>query len=81
MIIDIKAKFSCDRCGREFTLKIDPVDNIPADWSMFDKAVDAIRGSYGYEDGEGSYGRYASTDGERHYCHPCTDKIERRAAK
>lgn len=78
MIIEIKAKFSCDDCGTEFFIKLDPAFNTKAEaWTLMDVAEDFISSSYfdSYEDGtDRDYEGYASIEGERHLCCRCTEK-------
>lgn len=70
----IRARFACDRCGATFSVEMDPAYVPPVDWSLFDAAEDAARGSVRYEgplhpDGfQGS----SSVDGQSHLCGPCT---------
>lgn len=76
MIVEVKAKFACDDCGTEFFVRLDPAYDPPGDWTVFDVAVDQIRGGLWYEDGNedpietGS----GSVEEERHYCARCTRK-------
>lgn len=77
MIVDIKAKFSCDECGTEFIVSIDPPYEPPAGWSMFDVAEDAIRGGQDYEDGHEPQSDYiGSVQDDRHLCGRCTRKAD-----
>lgn len=77
MILNIQAKFVCDTCGDRFSVSIDPADSVPANWSMFEKAEDAIRGGRGYKDAGGEFPtRTGSVFGELHLCHDCTKIAE-----
>ena len=51
---------------------LDPAYVPPPCWSIFDAAVDAIRGGQGYEDADPTSPRFGSVDGERHLCGRCT---------
>lgn len=42
----IEAVIRCDNCGTEFRMDVDPARNVPFKWSMWDVAVDAIRGGH-----------------------------------
>ena len=76
MILEIKAKFECDDCGTEFFVPLDPVSTCPPGWSMFDMAVDSIRGGLGYEDATDDLpvGSGSVEDDDRHYCNRCTKR-------
>lgn len=78
MIKEVKATFACDRCDQEFSVKVDPAINPPADWAVYDIAVDAIRSLLNYEDssipiGESLLGGSVDANGN-HYCQRCTDR-------
>lgn len=76
MIIEIKAKFSCDDCGTEFFVSLDPGYAPPGEWTVFDVAVDTIRAGLTYEDAtDDKYGS-GSVEEERHYCARCTKKMD-----
>lgn len=73
MLKEIQASFECDECGKPFSVEMDPARKVPPEWSLFDEAVDAVRGSVGYRgpttrDGLG--GCSAVVDG-RHLCGEC----------
>ena len=76
MLAEIKARFSCDDCGTEFLIAIDPASQPPEGWSMFDMAEDAICGWLDYEDGhdEDEPGGGGSVEDDRHLCRRCTRK-------
>lgn len=76
MIIDIKAKFSCDDCGTEFIVGIDPGFVPPDKCSAFFIAEEAIRAGYlgTYEDGHGETAGGLVDDMGRHYCFRCSQK-------
>lgn len=73
----ILATIACDSCGAEFRVELDPAYNPPAGWSIWDVAVDAVRG--GVEaDGTGST---SVQDGEM-LCSSCTkERDEQRATQ
>lgn len=80
MIVEIEAKFSCDDCGTEFIVTLDPAYDPPSEWTLFDVAVDAVRAGSHYRDGfddpiETGCG---SVDEERHYCARCTKQRDKR---
>lgn len=78
MIVEIKAKFSCDDCGTEFFVGMDPAYEPPAGWSVFAIAEDAIRKGDSYEDATDALIGYGSVGSDgRHYCTRCTNKRER----
>lgn len=78
MIQHIEAQFSCDDCGTEFTVKLDPAyipPTSPTSWSIFDVAEDAIRAGLTYEDATDDLGKIGSVSKSgRHYCNRCTKK-------
>mgnify|MGYP003520882636 FL=1 len=78
MIVEIEAKFSCDDCGTEFIVTIDPAYVPPKEWSVFSIAEDAVRLGTTYRDGrdgDRSLADSGSVDGDgRHYCAKCTRK-------
>lgn len=85
MIVEIEAKFSCDDCGTEFFVGLDPAYEPPAGWSIFAVAEDAIRGGQKYSDAVdyahgGPWGPWKSGSVEdgRHYCAQCTKKCDAR---
>lgn len=49
MLREIRASFACDGCGAAFSVQMEPPYEPPPGWSLFDCAVDAVRGSIGYE--------------------------------
>ena len=76
MIVEIEAKFSCDDCGTEFVVGLDPGYDPPDNWTVMDIAEDSIRGELTYRDGTGEFPQGSgSIDGDgRHYCQRCTKK-------
>lgn len=83
MLVEIEAKFSCDECGTEFFVTLEPSYCPRAGLSVFAVAEDAIRGGTTYVDymelkddderGTGSVG-----DDGRHYCRRCTRQNDKR---
>ncbi len=43
-VLDITARVECGGCGGHFRVNIDPAGKTPEGWTIFDKAVDAVRG-------------------------------------
>ena len=84
-LIEIRARFRCDDCGREFSVQLDPVDKPPTGWSVFDVAEDAIRGGAGYigPDVTGSVQKSdtISDKDNKHLCGTCTEKTDEESTK
>lgn len=79
MIVEIEAKFSCDDCGTEFVVGLDPAIDLPPGWTLYDAAEDAVRGGSEYRDGHGRADAVGSVgDDGRHYCDRCTRKRDGR---
>lgn len=74
MIREIRARFSCDDCGAEFTVDLDPGYDPPEDWTVMDVAEDAIRGGTTYRDGTKERYGAGSVQDDRHLCAACTKK-------
>lgn len=75
MIVKVEAKFSCDECGAQFTLALDPAYSPPGGWSVFDIAEDAIRSGRQYSDETGVICGLGGVDGDSmHYCDSCNSK-------
>ena len=71
MIIDIIAKFSCDRCGKEFTVEIDPASPCKNGMTVFEIAEDHI--CAGHSIGED----YCCSMCEcKHLCGKCTEEMD-----
>lgn len=76
MLIEIQAKFSCDDCGTEFSVTVDPALVMPTGWSVFDVAEDAVRGGFGYEDAHEPRSSYVGmVEDDRHLCGRCAEKL------
>lgn len=76
MLVEIQAKFSCDDCGTEFLVTMDPAYNPPEGWSVFDVAEDAVRGGLGYEDAHEPRSAYVGmVEDNRHLCGRCAEKL------
>ena len=72
-LIDIQARFYCDGCGKPFRVNMEPPYEPPAGWSLFDCAVDAVRGSVGYQgpnDPRG-FGGLSGVEDEKCLCGCC----------
>lgn len=63
MLIHIKAKFECDDCGERFEVEMNPALNVVSGWSLFDQAVDALRGDPA-----------RGMNGDKHRCIECLKK-------
>ena len=46
----IRAYVECDQCGLQFSVAIEETSSCPLEWSMYDMAIDAVRGSLEYEE-------------------------------
>ena len=72
---------NCDECGLPFRVELELAYTTPHGWTVYDLAVDAIRGSLEYHDsvilGSGS----SSVQGDKHLCHMCTYKADRKAER
>lgn len=80
MIVDIEAKFSCDDCGTEFMVRLDPAYEPPNGWSVHAVAEDSVRQGLNYRDGTDVVYGSGSVDGDgRHYCHQCTQRRDEQA--
>ncbi len=72
MIIDIIATFSCDRCGREFGVEIDPASPCRDGMTVFEIAEDHIcAGKSINED------YCCSMQGDNHLCGKCTEEADK----
>lgn len=67
----IKALFNCDGCGCQFSVLIDNAQKVPDGWDLYDIAVDAVRGSIGYQDRTQKQGS-SSVQDDKHLCAKCT---------
>jgi hypothetical protein len=72
VIVEIEAKFSCDDCGTEFMVTLDPAYEPPSGWSIHAVAEDAIRQGLSYRDAQDvHFGLGLVGDDGRHYCDGC----------
>lgn len=73
MLKEIRASFSCDECGKPFSIVLDSPYTAPEGWSLFDIAVDGIRGTVGYEGPQNTKGfaGLCAVDKDRHICGAC----------
>lgn len=77
-LIEVRAEFLCDGCGRPFSVHVDAPYVPPAGWSVFEIAEDAARGSIDYQgpnNPDGTLGA-SSVQGERHLCGLCTSAAD-----
>lgn len=71
-IVSIRAAVECDECGRRFKVDLEEAYQPPAGWSLFDCAVDAVRGGVAHDLGEGS----TSVQSGRALCVHCTREAD-----
>lgn len=77
-LIDFRATFRCDNCNARFSVEVDSAGDIPAGWSGYDVAENAVMGSVGYEgprQPNGTLGCSSVQDG-RCLCGPCTSEAD-----
>lgn len=75
-VIKIRAYIECDECGAQFSVGMDPTDKPNKDWSLWDMAEDAVRGSVEYEDKLWQYGLVSSVQNGKMLCKDCTTKAD-----
>lgn len=75
MLIEIRAKFNCDHCGKEFSVEIDSGSKPSHEWSIYE---DALKGSLKYEGPKSRNGRLGSTSFQqnKHLCGVCTEEYD-----
>ena len=75
MIVEIKAKYECDQCGKRFAVCIDPGTALDGK-SILDIADDEVAaGGLDYEAAEDQRDGFGSVgDDGRHYCAGCTEE-------
>lgn len=73
-LIGVRAEFHCDDCGSPFSVDMEPSYVPEPGWSVYDIAVDAVRGSIRYTGPfhDGLRG-VSSVQGDRCLCGRCTD--------
>lgn len=64
-LVTVRATFDCDGCGTQFRVDMKPEAMRPKGWSLFDEAVDYLRG------GCGSDGGMPAIVHDMHLCHEC----------
>lgn len=69
-IANIKAHIECGGCGKPFVVEMDPANMIPDNWTLFDEAVDCVRGGLTRDGG------LSSVQGGYLLCGTCTHKID-----
>jgi hypothetical protein len=73
----IRAHFNCDECGTQFSVSMDPALKPPSAWSLFDCAVDAVRGTIDYEEHRNrDILGLSSVQDDKHLCAACTSKAD-----
>lgn len=79
-LMHIRAQFQCDGCGRAFIVEMDPTDKMSADWTIFDNAVEYVRGGpilkYLESKKNEAPGMLASVQADQHLCPGCTYKVD-----
>ena len=75
-VIKIRAYIECDECGAQFSVGMDPADKPNKDWTLWDMAEDAVRGSVEYEDKSWRYGLVSSVQDGKMLCKDCTTKAD-----
>jgi hypothetical protein len=73
-VVDIRAAICCDGCGVRFSVRLDPASHLPAGQSLFDAAVDAVRGSVGLQWARNAIGP-SSVQAQLTLCPDCTNKV------
>jgi hypothetical protein len=73
MIKRIEAVVGCDHCGTEFSMDIDAAYEPPRGWSMFDIAVDSVRGGHRGRIGPNGV---PSVQAGLHLCPTCTRVVD-----
>lgn len=73
-LIEVRAEFLCDGCGRPFSVRVEAPYVPPEGWSVFDVAQDAVRGSIDYvgPKNPGGFRGISSVQNDRHLCGLCT---------
>lgn len=69
----VEVRAICDGCGKWFCVEMELSDSIPQDWTLYDAAVNAVRGSLEYRDAKLIIGSSSVQDG-KHLCDACTDE-------
>lgn len=64
-LVTVRATFECDGCGTQFKVEMDPTSMRPKGWSLFEEAVDFLRG------GCGADGGMPMVVHDMHLCHVC----------
>ena len=80
-LMHIRAQFQCDGCGRGFIVEMDPGTSIPPDWTLFDEAVDCVRGGnvlrfVDQKRDEPAGGIFCTVQADQHLCPGCTFKVD-----
>lgn len=77
-IVSVRASVECDCCGSPFSVALDESYVPPKGWSIFDVAVDAVRGSSEYR-GPGLTS--SSVQEGNQLCAICTSRFDCDAAQ
>lgn len=73
-VLSISALIECDECGVHFATDMDAARTVPTGWSMWDAAVDTVRG--GYVNGASVFDGSCSVQDGRMLCIGCTRKAD-----
>jgi hypothetical protein len=76
----IVASWECDGCGRTFSVGLDSAAGPVEGWGVYEYALDAVRGSPGYEGPNTSlgFGGISSVRGDKALCGACTEEADAR---
>lgn len=69
----ILATITCDGCGKQFKVELDPAYTPPPKWSLFDVAEDAVRGGHIHQ---GGITDFCSVQDDKMLCTPCTNAAD-----
>lgn len=70
---EIRAHWLCDGCGKPFSVKMEPPNKFPRGWTLYDSAVDAVRGSIDYQgpNQPNGCGGMSAVEGDNCLCGHC----------
>ena len=73
-VLSITAPIECDECGAHFATDMDEARTVPSGWSLWDAAVDTVRG--GSVNGSSIFNGSCSVQDGRMLCIECTNKAD-----
>lgn len=73
-VLSISALIECDECAVHFASDMDAARTVPTGWSLWDAAVDTVRG--GYVNGTSVFDGSCSVQDGRMLCIECTRKAD-----